>query len=212
MSDTSNKLGLMLPTQVDPFSTADVRSNFEKIDAAPGTHICTSSTRPSWTASQAGRKVYETDTGLEWVWDGAAFRRTHGSGLLHNNTGAWAVAGSGPGSSASTTYVAQLALSSVGIPAGGRPIQIIARVNAVDSNPPNYVHVAIAYGVTNNTGIIWEHRTGASPSTRYGSGDEFSVLYVDGLTAGYHTFSFQFRALAGSTATLGSLTMWAVEL
>ena len=79
MPTPSPKMGLALPSQTDPFSTADVRANWEKIDAAPGVHICLSTTRPAWGAGQAGRKIYETNTGLEYVWNGTAFDRPVGS-------------------------------------------------------------------------------------------------------------------------------------
>lgn len=74
MPTPSPKLGLALPSQPDDFSTADVRANWEKIDAAPGTFICTSTTRPTWGVNQAGRHIYETNTGVTRAWTGSTWR------------------------------------------------------------------------------------------------------------------------------------------
>ena len=73
MPTPSAKLGLALPSQPDDFSTADVRANWEKIDAAPGTFICTSTTRPTWGVNQAGRKIFETNTGVTRSWTGSSW-------------------------------------------------------------------------------------------------------------------------------------------
>lgn len=74
MPTPSPKLGLALPSQPDDFSTADLRANWEKIDAAPGTFICTSTTRPTWGANQAGRQIYEVNTGVTRAWTGTTWR------------------------------------------------------------------------------------------------------------------------------------------
>jgi microcystin-dependent protein len=73
MPTPSPRLGLALPSQPDDFSTQDLRDNWSKIDAAPGTHICTSTTRPTWGVNQAGRQIFETNTGVTRSWTGAAW-------------------------------------------------------------------------------------------------------------------------------------------
>lgn len=73
MPTPSPKLGLALPSQPDDFSTADVRGNWEKIDAAPGTYVCTSTSRPSWGENQAGRQIFEVNTGVTRSWTGTTW-------------------------------------------------------------------------------------------------------------------------------------------
>jgi hypothetical protein len=62
---------------VPPGATAptylDVRM---RAAALGGTIICKSSTRPTGAALWAGVHIYETDTGFEYVYDGAAWRQT----------------------------------------------------------------------------------------------------------------------------------------
>lgn len=73
MPTPSPRLGLALPSQPDDFSTADLRINWEKIDAAPGTFICTSTSRPAWGANQIGREIFETNTGVKRAWTGSGW-------------------------------------------------------------------------------------------------------------------------------------------
>src|SRR3954452_20373739 len=90
MPTPTTRMGLLKPTTADPFSTADLAANWQKIDDSPGTYVCTSTTRPPWGAAQRGRKIHETDTLLNWTWDGANFQRDAPRGLLKTTSGAWA--------------------------------------------------------------------------------------------------------------------------
>jgi hypothetical protein len=74
MSTLSPRMGLKRPDDSDPFLSQDFVDNWNKIDAAPGVHICTSGTRPSWGSAQAGRTVFLTDyKAFQW-WDGSAWQ------------------------------------------------------------------------------------------------------------------------------------------
>lgn len=73
MSTISQHLGLIVPDPSDPFVRTDFVSNYNKLDQYPGTFICTSSTRPSWSANQAGQNIYETDTRRVLNWDGSTW-------------------------------------------------------------------------------------------------------------------------------------------
>ena len=66
--DASPHLSLKRNSGEDPFLRTDFVSNWDKIDLAPGIHICTYGTRPTWGPAQAGRTILETDTGRELVW------------------------------------------------------------------------------------------------------------------------------------------------
>jgi hypothetical protein len=69
----SNYLGLKLNQSSDPFLLSDFVANWEILDAAPGTYICTSTTRPSWSSGQAGRLIYMTDLKQLSYWSGSAW-------------------------------------------------------------------------------------------------------------------------------------------
>jgi hypothetical protein len=73
MSTLTPRLQLKRNDGSDPFKRQDFTDNWNKIDAAPGVHICTSTSRPTWGASQAGRRILETDTRAEYEWSGTAF-------------------------------------------------------------------------------------------------------------------------------------------
>ena len=74
MSTLTTRLGLKRPDDTDPFQTQDFVDNYNLLDAAPGVHVCTSATRPSWSAAQAGRTVFLTDWKCFQYWDGSAWQ------------------------------------------------------------------------------------------------------------------------------------------
>src|SRR5690606_6648465 len=74
MSTLTPRLGLKRPDGTDPLLTQDFVDNHNKPDAAPGVHVCTSSTRPSWGAAQAGRTIFLTDYKCFQWWDGSAWQ------------------------------------------------------------------------------------------------------------------------------------------
>jgi hypothetical protein len=67
------RLGLKNNDGSDPFKRQDFVDNNNRLDATPGMHVCTSSSRPTWAGSQAGRAILETDTGSIYIWSGTAF-------------------------------------------------------------------------------------------------------------------------------------------
>lgn len=207
MTTPSPKLQLALPTQTDPFSTADVRENWEKIDAAPGTYICTSTTRPALTAAQAGRKIYETNTGLEWVWNGTAWRRLGPFGLLKRSNGNWAIAERTTDfTTTSNTFVKVVTVADVVVPAGNRPLKIeVAWYKA--KNVAGNFHGAIFRSDTNNSGpteVQWV--LGTSTNDANAGGGTFFALIRDGLAAGTYTWSFQINGPAGTSSIEATAT------
>ena len=202
MPDISSKLGLVLPTQVDPFSTADIRNNWEKIDAAPGAHICTSGTRPTWTAAQEGRHIYETNTGLEWIWDGTKFVRASAYGLLKRSDGSWAIGERTTDySTTSKAYVVVASVTNVVIPAGNRPI----RVDAAWRETANTANASFSMGIfrsaTNNSGPLMAHWGSGTFGGDFSGGGAFWALERNGLAAGTYSFSLQIHSNdAGGTS------------
>lgn len=74
MSNFSPRLTLKRNDGSDPFLRADFTDNWNKLDLAPGVHICTSASRPTWGTAQAGRMIMETDTKRTIFWDGTAWK------------------------------------------------------------------------------------------------------------------------------------------
>jgi hypothetical protein len=69
----STLLGLKLNDQSDPFELSDFVSNWGILDASPGTFVCTSTSRPSWSTAQAGRLIFMTDLKQLSYWTGTAW-------------------------------------------------------------------------------------------------------------------------------------------
>lgn len=80
MATSTTRLGLTKPDYVDVVDIADLNNNANKLDAAVGFTICTSTTRPSTPWS--GQVIFETNTGLSFVWDGSSWKPAGGSGSI----------------------------------------------------------------------------------------------------------------------------------
>lgn len=74
MATFSTLLGLKLNDPTDPFLLSDFVGNWNILDATPGIFVCTSSSRPTWGAPQAGRTIFMTDYKQMSYWDGAAWQ------------------------------------------------------------------------------------------------------------------------------------------
>lgn len=87
MSTTSPRLGLKIPDGSDPFLRTDFVDNYGVMEGSPGTWICTSTTRPTWGAGQAGRTIRETDTRREVLWTGTAWHELlYGPAIWYGST------------------------------------------------------------------------------------------------------------------------------
>jgi hypothetical protein len=76
MATSTTKLGLTKPDFVDVVDISDLNTNADKLDAAVGSTIVTSATRPA--VPFAGQVIFETDTEDSLVWDGAAWKPAGG--------------------------------------------------------------------------------------------------------------------------------------
>lgn len=74
MSTLTQRTGLKVPDGSDPFLRTDFVQNYTTLDKYPGNWICTSTTRPTWGAGQAGMQITETDTRRTMVWTGTTWR------------------------------------------------------------------------------------------------------------------------------------------
>lgn len=73
MATYSTMLNLKLNAPADPFLLSDFVSNFDILDANPGVFICTSASRPSYGAGQAGRIIFMTDLKQLSYWTGSTW-------------------------------------------------------------------------------------------------------------------------------------------
>lgn len=74
MSTSSQRMGLKIPDGSDPFLRTDFVQNYNTSDKYPGNWICTSTTRPTWGAGQAGMCITESDTRRTMMWTGTTWR------------------------------------------------------------------------------------------------------------------------------------------
>lgn len=73
MATYSTILGLKLNGESDPFQLSDFIANWNVLDASPGIFICTSTSRPNWNTSQAGRMIFMKDLKQLSFWGGTAW-------------------------------------------------------------------------------------------------------------------------------------------
>ena len=223
MTTLTSRLGLIKPSTADPFSTADIAANWQKIDDNPGTFLCTSSTRPSWGTAQKGREIFETDTMLKWIWTGSTtaggFIRSAPTGLLKTSTGDWAYQSRTTNfSTSSNSYQVVMVLANVVVPPGSRTLMITATYPQV-TNPTTGISALGIYrtataGGTPKIGSWWVTGDSGSPvQGAQGAGGSFVTYEKGGLAAGTYTYSLQLaRGGAASTSTIHCDTTTPLEL
>jgi len=86
MATSTTKLGLTKPALTDNVDITVLNTNFDDIDTAAGFAIVTSATRPA--SPWAGQVIFETDTGLSFVWDGDSWESAGGGGGASGADGA----------------------------------------------------------------------------------------------------------------------------
>lgn len=74
MATSTTRLGLTKPAGSDVVDVAVLNANADKIDAAVGIVVCTSTTRP--TSPFTGQQIYETDTKQLQTYTGSAWQPT----------------------------------------------------------------------------------------------------------------------------------------
>lgn len=206
MPTPTTRLGLLKPSTADAFSTADLAANWQKIDDNPGAYICTSATRPAWTAAQKGREIMETDTLLKWIWNGTDFVRSAPSGLLKTTTGGWAVGQrTTTFSTSSQTYVPFITLANVVVPAGNRTLMITASWPWTSNTLGKTALGVFRTATANGTPVLssWQvagDSTSPTPGAQ-GSGGSFVLYEKGGLAPGVYTYTFQMATYSGTAST-----------
>lgn len=190
MTTLTSRLGLKKHTTGDRFKIADYTDNWNILDGVPGTFICTSTTRPTdWNASDEGRAIYETNTGLTYVWDGAAFQRRWGRGLMARAERLT------PFSTTSTTYASVVATASATYSA--RRHLVIVEAPIVYSTE-GVTGLAIFRGTTMLQEWVHQGHTGATPSVHPRG---MSFVTTDAWAGGAEVYSLQAKAVVGYGGT-----------
>lgn len=89
-ASTTQNLGLMNPVLSDEFKVADYQTTMGILDQHPGIRtVANQGARPGgWTYRQHGRRVWQADQNIEWVWhqpnsgDPGEWKRTFTKGVL----------------------------------------------------------------------------------------------------------------------------------
>ena len=199
MTTLSTKLGLVVPTLADVFSTSDIANNWGKIDQYHGTFICTSTSHPTtWTGAQTGMHIFDTDTSTRWVWNGTAFVRYVGKGLLTRVTRL------SPISTAATTPQVAVQATSVTIPQGGRTLQIVCEIPSIISTSG-----AVKLFIYRDTTVLqqWEAEALSGSGAANQPTAEFATTFdVPSTTASTYSLQFSADVSFPGTATLGAAT------
>lgn len=193
-SKTPN-LGLMSPVGSDPFVTQDFADTMAILDLNPGIRtVANQASRPTgWTAAQHGRRVYQADQQIEWVWHmpssgtPGVWKRTYPKGLLANVVNYSTIGTSNTNYGAGPTLVEA---NNVIIP-GGRPYRYTFRCD----------WAACSGG---NMSIISIHQDGAMLSWFHVAGGTFDG--GRGMPS-MHEFSFSLAAPANQLTTSFRLTL-----
>lgn len=207
MSTPTARLGLLKPERPDQFLTSDIAANWAKVDQYPGSFICTSTTRPTWSTAQAGMWISETDTGLSWRWTGSAWARAYPLGRLKTTAGAWADAARTTAFSTTSqpAFVIALALSNVVVPDGNRPIEITAAWSLATNSTAGSFYATVFRSNTANSGTQL-----ATPQLIHNAGGTYT--WVDTVPVGTYSWSVQIRSANGGTSTINGLTMSVTEV
>lgn len=185
MSSTTTRLGLIRHTTSDVFLISDYFTNWGLLDAAPGIRVVTAATRPTtWTAAHAGMFIYETDTGLAYVWNGSAFVRAFAKGHLISGER------TSDFTTTSTTYGVVIS-ATVSVPAGGRNLLVIAEGGLGVTNANGVSGMAIFRDTTQLTSWLQRGGTGATAADQP---PPVSMVTVDTVTAGGGSFNFSLQA------------------
>lgn len=192
-SKTAN-LGLMSPVGADPFVTADFADTMAILDLNPGIRtVANAASRPTgWTAAQHGRRVYQTDQQIEWVWhmpDGGTpgvWKRTYPKGLLASVANYSTISTTNTNYGAGPTLVEAL---NVVLP-GGRPVRYSFRCEWLANS--------------NNMSIISVHQDGSMISWLHFGGSTFDG--GRGMPSA-HEFSFSLAAPASQQTSSFKLTL-----
>lgn len=144
VANTTPRLGLMLPTDTDPFDPADYDNTFSKLDSAPGfTLIPNYGALPNnLTQAQHGSPYMQLDNGAAWRWNqpsssAGTWLRINSLGLLSD---AGPLSSSNVITSASTAATAPTVAQTTVTAPGGRAIEITGFAACANVSAPSHAY------------------------------------------------------------------------
>lgn len=194
MATLTQRLRLKRHTTADRFRIQDYSDNWAILDANPGTLVCSYGTRPTgWNAAHEGRKILETDTGLEWRWTGTQFVRMGPSGLL-------GTAQITEGISTSSTALQTAVTLSLTVPQGNRSVLVVVSGPGVH-NTLGLTRLALFRGPTQIQSWL-QH--GRLTSTANDQPEAVAMTITDAPAAGSVAYTLRYSAEVGygGTSTL----------
>lgn len=201
MSTSSQHLSLILNDPTDPFKREDFLTNWGKIDQYPGVFICTSTTRPTWTANQAGQLIYETDSRRTLSWNGTTWHA--GTPLPLTWTGAIS-----PGVSMSHSQTVKYTIGTV-VTRTLAALSVSMVVEGRDNTGPNFGTSPLGmtvYPLIDNTNAsiqtgaagFYSQWTEQAPGAGFNDYRLMPVLGAKVVPAGSHTIGVQVTTSLGS--------------
>ena len=206
MASFSPRLNLKRPVIGDPHVTQDHYDNLTLLDGFPGLYICTSGTRPAgWGAAHSGMRIWETDTSLEWYWNGTAFRRINPLGLLGDPA---ELAADFPtaATSATTALTTTVTVPVTNSGSTTKRIRVSASFYGLDNGTGTTFgacEVSLYRDSTALKTVLWRGRpTTATSPLDWGPGG--TIEAYDATPAGSQTFTLRVNSLSsvGGTTTL----------
>lgn len=218
MPSPSDRLGLLVPARTDQFVTGDIATNLEVLDDHPGYYVCTSTTRPTWGAAQAGMLISETDTRLLWRWTGTGWERSGPKGLMTQ------VIQNANLSTTSTTFAIPAASAGAGgimatpvvtWPDGHRTAMVVISFNYAYNNVSGLLDIGLSRGIVNNTVIQhWQwagDNDGTGGTGAKGAGTTL-ILFDPNLGPGTYQWALQLRAVTSGTAIMSAVGAGGIRL
>jgi hypothetical protein len=214
-ANTTPRLGLMSPTNADPFTPDDFAATFGILDAKPGiTPVANYASLPANLTTNQHMSMYvQVDNGAMWYWyqpssgSPGSWKRANSIGLLGSTS---------QNSNISTTTTNPSAgptLMSLTVTApGGRPIRISVDCRSLQNNSSACCAVTSLWL---GSGIVVEHGSGAKAST-VGVQQFYDFIYTP--TPGQvMTWKVTLRGAAvpggGGTTTANAISrMWITEV
>lgn len=215
-ANTSPRLGLMLPTNTDPFTPTDFVTTFTKLDGTPGvTPVANLAGLPAGlTASQHGSLYVQLDNQALWMWhkptsgSTGVWKRVNSLGLLSSATMNTTI-----NTTANTDGAAPTLLSATAIAPGGRSILALAHMAGVQNS--NSAGATSTFLTLNGTSVARAATTDGG--TGASSFSAISYLLPNPAAGTSMTFAFKMRTAnvsgGGGTSTAnGPGSLYIIEV
>lgn len=198
MSTSTPRLQLKRNDGTDPFQRQDFVDNWNKLDAAPGHHVCTSTSRPTWGAAQAGRLIWETDTRTQWSWSGTAWLPPLTA------TSGWML-GVSPVQTLAAGAAATYTLGTITTTRPGTLLVdlsgVLASLDTAQQNASVTPYIGGAAASGGSSGVSFQQWTGSNNNASYNVYENISAKGYKAVAPG--SFTIQARVSVGAISTLG---------